>query len=568
MKEHGIVLLVVGLLAVLVVELLKPEYPKKVDQCYSCHQFTVLEGRSHDLETLGCAICHLGNPYALRKEAAHFGMVKNPADLRFAERTCGQSGCHPDQVKGLNGSVMASSAGILHKMRLVWQRLGFEGSSWPEDITKVMAGEGDGILFLDYFRKMCAGCHLWREGSKEKGEVGERGGGCSACHVLREEGSREFGTKEFFKHSTITTKIPSSNCIRCHNRSSRVGLSYKGQYESEGYGTPYEGDGFSRRRLSGNRFYMELPSDIHHRKAGMECIDCHNAQELMGDGNKYKLLKEQLDTECEVCHRPYKLGERDEGILKEGPIDERAERLLRANGKIEVKEGQLIRYSKKGYPLYNVVLLEDGYYLFRKMDGFPFRITPMKEAPYHTLPGHKRLSCQSCHSQWMPQCYGCHIGQSEGYQWDWVKGKGSGPVWKERRDFMRFESPPLGIKDNKIWPISPHYVFFYEKGGDRPRYYYGTASFDPHTTQRASRDCKECHRNLRTYGKGTFYPGMDSFLGRTGLDSKAFEENELEGILKVGMCIGCHREYSDRIYIAFDESYKRFVEDNSLPCRR
>ena len=41
-------------------------------------------------------------------------------------------------------------------------------------------------------------------------------------------------------HPLVVKQVPEENCIRCHNRSGRIGLSYIGVYESEGYGTPYE----------------------------------------------------------------------------------------------------------------------------------------------------------------------------------------------------------------------------------------------------------------------------------------------------------------------------------------
>jgi hypothetical protein len=40
-------------------------------------------------------------------------------------------------------------------------------------------------------------------------------------------------------HARYTTRIPTANCLKCHNRSNRIGLSYEGIFESEGYGTPY-----------------------------------------------------------------------------------------------------------------------------------------------------------------------------------------------------------------------------------------------------------------------------------------------------------------------------------------
>ncbi len=34
----------------------------------------------------------------------------------------------------------------------------------------------------------------------------------------------------------------------------------------------------------------------------MECIDCHVSQEIMGDGNSYEHMEEQVRIQCEDCH--------------------------------------------------------------------------------------------------------------------------------------------------------------------------------------------------------------------------------------------------------------------------
>ena len=42
-------------------------------------------------------------------------------------------------------------------------------------------------------------------------------------------------------------------------------------------------------------------ADIHYEK-GLTCIDCHNAEELHGDGNVYTSQLEAVTTKCEDCH--------------------------------------------------------------------------------------------------------------------------------------------------------------------------------------------------------------------------------------------------------------------------
>ena len=126
-----------------------------------------------------------------------------------------------------------------------------------------------------------------------------KGGGCSACHYHRpgdadmhkvlvsDRDAKPVEDKDKEKiHPLITRSVGSVHCIRCHNRSGRIGISYMGIFESEGYGAPYEKGGQNRKQLPGARFYLELADDVHHAK-GMECIDCHTREEIMGDGTSF-----------------------------------------------------------------------------------------------------------------------------------------------------------------------------------------------------------------------------------------------------------------------------------------
>jgi len=71
------------------------------------------------------------------------------------------------------------------------------------------------------------------------------------------------------------------NCIRCHNRSGRIGISYMGIFEAEGYGTPYKAGKVSEKKLPGDRFYQELPALHQYDFAGkgFEWIDCHDSSQ-------------------------------------------------------------------------------------------------------------------------------------------------------------------------------------------------------------------------------------------------------------------------------------------------
>ena len=430
-----------------------------------------------------------------------------------------------------------------------------------------------------------------------KTEKGRRGGGCSDCHVVDEIKEKRLKGVPV-SHPRITTRIPSENCVKCHNRSARMGLSYFGRFESAGYGTPYKGDGLSPRKLSGGRFYLSFAPDIHFEKAKMTCIDCHTATGLMGDGKRHKRMAEQVDITCEACHAPR--------FRKTAGPDTLEARLAFLNKKVPALEKKGIAVSRKGTPLYNVQQNGDETLFYRKADGRKIPFKMVSGVSYHVLKGHERLSCQACHSPLVPQCYGCHLTyRTSENQRDWISGEKTPGKWIENRSYLRFQKPSLGIRgDGRVYPLSPCQVFFnaFDSSGNlikkRSFINLNLSAFDPHTTRKTSRTCLDCHADPKTLGLGEgilyqrgderiFRPTYDAAANELGLPFaldqlvdiygkplqkgssngvRPFDCTELERILRVKPCLGCHKSYEDRIYENFEKSLHRFKTHKTLPC--
>jgi hypothetical protein len=158
---------------------------------------------------------------------------------------------------------------------------------------------------------------------------------------------------------------------------------------------------------------------------------------------------------------------------------------------------------------------------------------------------------------------------------------------------MRFARPGLGLKNAfTIYPVSPCQVFASFK-------ILTMSAFDPHTTSRESRSCLECHGDPKvlgigegiltrrdgkwifrpTYdavssGLGTGFP-LDAYVSLNGErlqtasreDARPFNRQEINSILSVNACLGCHNQYNDKIYRDFKVSMKRFKTETNLPCR-
>ena len=535
-----------------------------IEMCLNCHESEQLDG-AHDRLVVGCSPCHLGDPLAINKDKAHQGMVLNPGDLRVVEKTCGVEGCHPADTPKVKNSLMATNRGILATLLYYWG----ERDHQDADITvEQLLESGETSLALDYFRKLCATCHLW----KQKGDLpgapdffNDKGGGCSACHYVLPEG---FATDTVFAertpeqkalqakkkpHPRVVKQVPEDNCIRCHNRSGRIGLSYIGVFEAEGYGTPYEKGGLSSHQLPGDRFYLSVAPDIHHVKK-MVCIDCHIRDEIMGDGTSYAHYEDQLEITCESCHSA-------------------------APG-----------MSRKGKPLTNVSQKKGAFVLTGKIDNIdrPLK-TPHPSAC--AAPVHKRVTCEACHSTWVPQCYGCHVKRDKREQHlDKLTLENTPPWWEEGRSYSRYEKPMLAVWENEVVVVTPGcqdvITLIDEEGKSEGGFTRFTmAAINPHTIQAKGRECKDCHASPKTIGlgEGTVQkkdgkwsftpvergvkgpdgqqtPGFDNFVTIEGkalqygsrANLRPFNGDELKRILRVGLCLDCHTSADDPAYQNYD----------------
>lgn len=550
------------------------------DSCMKCHSDIKSVGKSHPTSVFGCAKCHGGNKYATTKEEAHQGMVLNPSRMENVDKYC--SDCHADIIERLKKSIMVTNRGIIGVLN---EKLGKnEGYLSVSKLEK----SNNSSFTINYYRKMCGACHVNQlQSIFTKDRV--RGGGCVDCHGIKNRNN---------PHTILTTNIPSSNCTKCHNRSNRIGLSYFGQFESAGYGTPYKHGIFSHTIKGGGRYYLKLHSDIHWEKAKMECIDCHVENGVMGDMNTHKRFKTQVVVQCEDCHNPLW-----------GKPNKLAKILAVENSKINIPPDTLIAYTHKDFkPIYNLQKDKNTGKIsfYRKLDAKEIPMTAMSSRPYHTLGIHKRLSCQSCHSEWLPSCYGCHVANFKNKkQFDWISHKPTKGAFREFASFNRFANPALGIGWNgKITTFGPgcqSFITIYSEGIKPQKQFHKLvfAPWDAHTTRLNPKNCLDCHLNSETLGLGrgslyiknskiNFSPiynsrqsglpidfPLDAFVDINGKqlqdvsakNERALNKSELEKIISSSTCIMCHKDYSDNIYKNFKQSKKLFLEGKA-PCSK
>ncbi|WP_179137606.1 hypothetical protein [Candidatus Entotheonella palauensis] len=418
--------------------------------CLQCHQG--IESIGEDHKDIDCQDCHQGNPEASTKEMAHESFIENPGDLNDVEETCGI--CHKEIVDKVKKSLHATSAGVISGTRYAWaaqkEKNARYGVREVADMDGQVPEELGALKSLeqipryadsrqpadDYLRNQCLRCHLWNRGAQRPGDY--RSSGCSACHVVyADDGLSHSGDPTIpkdqpghpIKHE-MTTRIPSEQCVHCHNRGGRTGVSYLGLMESAGYGTPFRKDGSKQPKLHG-KYYDHLSRDVHF-EAGMHCIDCHTINDLHGDGNIYSKREQAVEIECTDCH---------------GTLD--------AYSSLKTSTGS---------PLTNIEKRNDELVLTGKIDGKPHPVTQVRSLAERNvlctgmaIKGHvEKLECYACHARWAPQCYGCHVKMDMGEQgYDWVDEKaGRTYQWQESRSYLRWESPTLGINtEGKVSPF-------------------------------------------------------------------------------------------------------------------
>ena len=528
--------------------------------CAVCH--TTIE-EMHPWAPVTCVMCHGGNADATAKEQAHVAQGRHapgdervvgvgfepeatrfldPGNLRAAAQSCGP--CHQKAVYDVGHSLHATTSGHLgdglYENGVVADRHPRvsifdvrdelpEGTPRPKEAVASLkqiesfqgAGDRDkaSTHFTDLPRKNCMQCHLWSKGRAVRGRAGMdgdyRGEGCGACHtpyaddglsISRDPTIDKYEPGHPRKHEMV--RFPTTDaCGRCHYGDASIGLSFRGMAQPvPGMPQTPDAPGLHRKRLNGV-YYIEdpaaTPPDIHHQR-GMNCVDCHTRNDVMGDGFLYSRMEDAVETSCEGCH---------------GTADEYATGVTR-------RGTRLPNLVKKG------TAAQPEYFLEGRIDGKQHRVKQSRDvvrpgsadfnaqAVFAMTADHARLECYACHSGWSPNFFGFHFDRNEQFtQLDLISGQRSqGRVTTQEKVFSTFKSFYLGW--NSHGRIAPYMVGFStmatvhdEKGAlllDQalPVTRAGLSGMtmihhQTHTTTARARLCVECHRAPATFGRGS-----------------------------------------------------------------
>lgn len=507
---------------------------ERVETCLLCHRDVQGLGAAHDPNAMGCSPCHLGNPAGLSAEEAHDGMQLVAGNLAIAARTCGRVGCHPDESARVDRSAMAGARGLLAVNRFAFGERDTPRVE-PADDLRQLRGDEAASPAESHVRKLCASCHI----GLPKTEVGDhgfasRGGGCTACHLAAPSVA---GKPTGRLHPDVSAAVREQRCEGCHARSGRISLSFHGRVELEPDDPRVEG------RLPDGRTIGKAPADVHAR-AGFTCFDCHTERGLMGDGTVVGHGYEAVDIACEDCHQP---GPRPEPPPQAARVADALRASWTRRGGPNLT-GEPYR-TRRGTPLWRTNADSREQWLHET--GKPVRIPQVQSEPYHGMRGHERLSCQACHSTWMPRCTQCHTTyRGNDVQFDHVAGKETPGSWVEKAGGNGFGPALLAIGPRGTIVAFTEGMTLTVEGTGKAIERVLWAPLDPHTTG-ASRSCAECHPD----GDETpIYP----LEGQTTREhARLLTSAELTRIRNVGRCVACHDSYDDPVWVDFSMSLER-----------
>ena len=441
----------------------KTSYPRFISGCINCHKKVTILDENHNFK---CVQCHNGNNSSNLKKTAHKGIIPNPSDLKFVSEKCGD--CHDQDIKKVKKSLMSTANGIINITRYLW---GEQDSPLKHYSVYNLPNEK---IVDDFLRKVCLRCHINTKGSGRFGE--SRSSGCAACHVPYKNNGEHL--------HVFSDKIQTAQCLHCHNFN-RIGMDYAGYFEhdySRTYRSPiYKGD--LPPKIYGI-YQHRLQEDVHFEK-GMDCVDCHNKEDVMGNGDEKNFKYEQVHVKCESCHKKY-----NKKLLEH---------------KLHKSLECYACHSAWGFQDYGLnVLREDfqGYFKWKFLKDI--NVPDTQEILAKSLGRYGELAKlkqgkKNFSDNLLPP-----------YETDYLTGEKKLGVWYLGWVYRRWEDPVLGINQRgKISPVRPDYQFYvsysdkdYNVKINNKKMIFNWSPYVPHTVSKYGRSCFSCHGNLKAMGLG------------------------------------------------------------------
>ena len=339
-------------------------------------------------------------------------------------------------------------------------------------------------------------------------------------------------------------------------------------------------------------------ADIHLEK-GMQCNDCHFAQDNHGDGKIYGEPRAAVEIDCIDCHGTIR---KKAALVTSGPTAPEGGRHLDALRtpwglrRFEWRDNKIFQRSmseenKEWEIVQTIDSITPGNLHFNEKsrrakllnkDGSVSWQMPSDDAPL--AHANNSMTCYSCHTSWTPTCFGCHLQMTANARKPMLHNEGlltknyTSYNFQVLRDDIYMLGVDGTVTGHRIAPArSSCAVLVSSQNANRDWLYYtqqtisapgfsgqAFSTFVPHTVRaKETKQCSDCHVSANNDNNawmaqllllGTNFMnfiGRYVFVatGKQGLEAVAVaEHDEPEAIYG-----------SDLQRIAYPDNYKRFL---------
>jgi len=402
-----------------------PQMTGEAELCLTCHIGLAEISPSHPVEVFGCISCHGGNGLTLNADQAHVGLRggKNPSDLSVVQQSCGQR-CHSglndndrNHVDRVLRSLQATYAGGIAVVR-------FSFGAQPDDtprygiygVTDETIQSANGLTGLTPFPHnsnhpidarfaancLDAGCHL--SAAPRAAPYFYRATGCAACHIIYENDGLYRGDDPtippdepgHMRRHRLTTAIPFFQCNHCHNRGnySLRQMEFLLRQDIPPAGPPIA----TQMPAEGRRLleYYQPVGRFTLCEWELDCVECHTAQEAMGDGDIHPNQAEMQYIQCRTCH----------GTLEKLPAtvtvtadDKTALRQARLNSNYNLQIGDRVIITERGELMGNIKWVAGKLILTSKVTGKTYPVNLVRGSNcQQQVDQQESHYCHKCHA--------------------------------------------------------------------------------------------------------------------------------------------------------------------------
>jgi hypothetical protein len=387
------------------------------------------------------------------------------------------------------------------------------------------------------------------------------------------------------------------------------GWVFRGVYSHDRKGNWLDKDGKPIAFEDPERFNKAVHlADIHLEK-GMQCADCHFAQDNHGTGKIYDEPRAAVEIDCVDCHGTIR---QKATLATSGPAAPDATRSGEPRGRrletLRTPEG-LRRFEWRGEKLFQRSMTDPGTeweivqtkdtvtpgnvhfsmksYRAKLINKGGIALSQIPDSDGDLAHGNSAMTCYACHSSWTPTCFGCHLQMTANARRPMLHNEGlltknyTSYNFQVLRDDAYFLGVDGTVTGHRIAPArSSCAVLVSSQNANREWLYYtqqttsaegfsgqAFSSFVPHTVRaKETKQCTDCHVSAANDNnawmaqlvlQGTnFMNFMGRYVyvatGNKGLETIAVaEHDEPEAIFG-----------SDLQRIAYPDNFKEFVKRN------